>query len=54
MHDFNQRWPSEDAHMALFNPAQIPYLIVLAAAIVVAIVVLTFRRYRKPVDKADD
>jgi hypothetical protein len=39
--------------MPVLDPAQIPYLIVLAAAVVVGIVVIAFRRYRKPIDKAD-
>jgi len=40
--------------MSMLDPAQIPYLIVLAAAVVVAIVLLAFRRYRKPIDKVDE
>jgi hypothetical protein len=39
--------------MNFLDPVQTPYLIVLAAAILVPILVVAFRRYRKPIDKAD-
>jgi len=40
--------------MNSLDPAQIPYLIVLAAAVVLAFFILAFRRYRKPIDKPID